>query len=675
MKRLLTSLVMTTCFLGVTFAQDQTEKALKETLKKKEIPVSVSSVNSSVSVEAVLIPYNDARRIFGKPIAKNYAVVELNIGNKSPDSELLIQNVYIDYTRWVFSGMPHDHELVPPSADRFGPYQTSANPGRVASEEARLVRDRLQNASLFSGRSWTMRALDLAANIAGAYPFGLSKLEVRYFGVFSGNLVPGIEKLWPDDTRDQLLRITDYGFKSNKNISRRGSDIIVCFFPIDRFLTPGFRKLYLKSPALFFAPLEMMADITVQKDVAKVLGRDLGMDLTKQDIRDLHRLMPCYIKLRMRNLEDPMDDLMYSKCLSDFGLVQDHHTKKPKVCDPNKFNFFVMLDYLAQTSLNSVFVTVDGVMTLDTSAFAAKIDTIAFDKIDGCGDDTSSCFWTDMKVKGGVRTGTISGSYLTGGAVAVAEADLNLKDVTTVAEESNDQLMHFSFTLTNPIATGKKLTFTVTKTQAGPNDTSTKELKSPSKEYVVTYTNTLKDPTIDTNVVVNDMASPFTVTLTGKNLSDKVSGNPTKITFHTPGNNDIPDVKPSTVDDNSITLPLPADTQFFGCWSVTVKVGSKEVTQRFVVPPSITSAVIAGTGDSKKLTIAGAFLDAKDCQTPSKGLEFQLQNGNLLIPLSADQVTDKKVTIPLTGKAADAVAAWTLHIKFNGGELKQLKMQ
>src|SRR5690242_16584649 len=124
MKQTLTSLLLTIICAVAAFGQeDRTQRALEDALKRNEIPLPVSTVHGNVSVEAVLIPYTDARRIFGKPIALNYAVVELNIGNKSPDSELLIQNVFIDYSKWVFSGMPHDRRLLQPQPDRFGEYQ------------------------------------------------------------------------------------------------------------------------------------------------------------------------------------------------------------------------------------------------------------------------------------------------------------------------------------------------------------------------------------------------------------------------------------------------------------------------------------------------------------------------------------------------------------------------
>jgi hypothetical protein len=274
----------------------QTQKLLDTAARNgKEVATQVT-VRNNVNAQAVLIPQTDARRIFGKEIAEHYAVIEVNVGNKSGDSALIIHGIFIDYSHWALGGFnPLGQSATPSGASSkpFDTFQSSTNSSQVASEEYRVVRDQLQNSRLFSGRSWTMRALELAANIATAYPFGLSARELKYFGVFSGNLVPGIEKLWPEDTEAQLLRISDYGYRTNKVIPKESAEIVVCFFPIGRFLTPGFAQLFLKKPALFFAPLQMLADKKLEKDV-KTLLKSLNSDFDREE---LATAMPCYVQI------------------------------------------------------------------------------------------------------------------------------------------------------------------------------------------------------------------------------------------------------------------------------------------------------------------------------------------------------------------------------------------
>ena len=107
--------------------------------------------------------------------------------------------------------------------------------------------------------------------------------------------MPGLREAWPDGTVDQLNRISDFGYQANKVIPKQGAEVIVCFFPIDRFLTPGFKKLFLKSPALFFAPLQMLVDPTLKNDANRVLkgiGGSAGLTVDA-----LAPLLPCYLQI------------------------------------------------------------------------------------------------------------------------------------------------------------------------------------------------------------------------------------------------------------------------------------------------------------------------------------------------------------------------------------------
>src|ERR1043165_3377444 len=108
MKPLLTSLLLVICLCGIAVAQDdadaQNKKVLAEAAKKGKPIRSEINVNGNVHVQAVLIPRRDARRVFGSQIADNYAVVEINVGNKRPDAALIIHGVFVDYSHWPVSG-------------------------------------------------------------------------------------------------------------------------------------------------------------------------------------------------------------------------------------------------------------------------------------------------------------------------------------------------------------------------------------------------------------------------------------------------------------------------------------------------------------------------------------------------------------------------------------------
>src|SRR5437870_3992739 len=279
MKRILTSFLMTICFCGLAFAQDdasdKTKKALEVAAKNGNGLKTLITVNGNVHAQAVLIPRVDARRIFGKEIADNYAVVEVNVGNKSPDAALIIHGIFIDYSQWPLSGATSADITAARSTDS---YQASAFPNQVASEEYRVVRGQLLDAQTDTLRNRFLRWLTLAGNLAGAFTFSINEQGiVKGIAAATGVGIPGVATAWPDKIIEQLNRVSDFGFQANKVVPKQGSEVVVCFFPIDRFLTPGFRKLFLKSPALFFAPGLMLVDKAVENDVnAIVVG--MGLD-------------------------------------------------------------------------------------------------------------------------------------------------------------------------------------------------------------------------------------------------------------------------------------------------------------------------------------------------------------------------------------------------------------
>ena len=199
MMRILTCLVLTVCFCCTAFAQTEpdphTKKLLDEAAKKGNGLQTQITVNGNVHAQAVLIPRVDARRIFGSEIANNYAVIEVNVGNKSQDAALIIHGIFIDYSQWPFSGAPVNQLLAGRSTDS---YQASAFPNQVASEEYRVVRGQLLDAQTDTLRNRFLRWLTLAGNLAGAFTFSLNEQGiVKGIAAATGVGIPGIATAWP----------------------------------------------------------------------------------------------------------------------------------------------------------------------------------------------------------------------------------------------------------------------------------------------------------------------------------------------------------------------------------------------------------------------------------------------------------------------------------------------
>lgn len=688
MKTILACLLLAICACSTVLAQDardeKTRKLLEQAAAKGNGLRTEIIVNGNVHAQAVLIPQVDARRIFGNEIAKNYAVIEVNVGNKSRDAALIIHGIFIDYREWPFSGATSNQLNAARSTDK---YQESTFPNQVASEEYRIVRGQLLDAQTDTFRNTFLRWLTLAGNLAGAFTFSLNEQGiVKGIAAATGVGIPGIATAWPDKTIDQLNRVSDYGFRSNKVIPREGSDIIVCFFPIDRFLTKGFRKLFLKSPALFFAPGQMLIDKSAKKEVDAAIG-DFMSDIGFSGI-DLRKELPCFFRITHRVPDDPAYDI----CLDSFGLetVKDPKSNEEKlrvivnrdqkgndfkdnngkpVPDPTavkKFKTFMALQFINSVSLNRVTITVDGVMAVDVKTIAARIEDVKFETATNCGDEHSQCFWANITEAEGVRRGTISGSYLTGGQVVIAEASkLGITEVSTIAEGSLDSLLQFSFKLTKEIRPETKITFLVSKPAEGSSATEPKALNSVPFEYPVSYDT--KAPQITS---ARQEGDKLTVKGSGFFNLPLVA----KLHPRSPLTGDAIEVKPTSVSSmgDQLVLTIPDDAKPAGCWDVLVEVGKvpSNHSNRFVVKPNPTlDSAIRDTARNIIIVTGDDLIDTTRCGGPV--LSFKLvKEGAASIPIPAwqsdPQTKQAGFVLP---KAAKEGPGWSVHLLVDGKDI------
>ncbi|HET6979431.1 MAG TPA: hypothetical protein VFI24_24070 [Pyrinomonadaceae bacterium] len=628
------------------------------------------TVRGNVSAQAVLIPRVNARRIFGAEIANNYAVIEINVGNKSPDAALIIHGIFIDYSRWPLSGNGPASRNIVDGLLREGsvPFQASTVSNQIASEEYRVVRGQLLDAQMWSKRNWTMRLLTLAGSLASAYAFSIGEGGiVRGLNAFSGSVVPGLKEAWPDGTIEQLNRISDFGYQTNKVIPKQGAEVIVCFFPIDRFLTPGFKKLFLKSPALFFSPLQMLADPSMKQDVNKLLG---GIN-RGASVADLAPLLPCYLEIsNVLNSGEQRPDFISSGrgtgCESKFGLraVNPGQTGALyRITDPTKFeSLFVTLDFIAQMSLNSVIVTVDGVMSVDTTTIAPSTDGLTWDRLDNCGDADQPCFWTDLKAGNGVRTGTITGSYLTGGNIEIAEAkNLSITDIQTISNGSSDQQVRFSIRLTKPISPDQKLHFVVSKSLSGAAGTS--PLNSPPREYRVGYT-------LDAPDITDLRQKDKKLTVIGLNFNDVPPARPLVVKLVAPDDTEFEVTPDSVSKTREINLTIPEDAAPAGCWKVRVYGGAQfaDSTDQnddllfFVAPKPVIDS--AERKDNQIIVKGEEFIDTRRCNGPRLSFQLKKEGGQPSVATIVSIDSPKRVILNLPAAAKDG--KWTVQVLLNG---------
>lgn len=398
------------------------------------LPVA-SDVASSVKIDAVLLPSATAKRIFGKAISDNYAVVQLIISNHNQDAALILQSAFLDYSHWLFSNN-FQGPLKRPNSIDTSPFQQANNPSEVASTEARLVRSDLQDAQFWTARNAFIRAITAVGSIASGYQFlATSQNYSAGIGAFGNQVVPALATFWPDRTQLQINRISDFGFQTNHVIPKGGSDIVVAFFPLDRFLTPSLRKLFIKSPAIFFVPGEMLLDSKYSRTLVTML-RNSGV------------------------IGDSDNQATISAALGHYERIR---AGEQTILSTTESAIIGMLD---KVSLNNIRLVIGGIMTIDTNAVPAVIDSISITE-----DSSKAETWK----KDATVHGTISGSFLSGGVVSVVGGStLGVGDLTVDAKNSSDKRIAFSFPLTKDVPSGTKLQFVITKLASDGSSTISK---------------------------------------------------------------------------------------------------------------------------------------------------------------------------------------------------------
>lgn len=515
-------------------AADAAQQKVKSAIQKGTPLTHVSStdVTSNISVEATLIPAGIARTVFGKEIANNYAVIALTVSNRSADQAFIVHSIFIDYSQWLLSGgspflegntlCPQGKQNVagnvgqtvnstttspspsgtadlsqkpsgettdesgsapqPQTADHTTPqncpgnrlqtWQQQTRPNQVASIESRIVREELLIEQYWTTRNWVLRALQAAGSVATGFTFATSSQSwIHGIGAFNGSVIPAYQQFWPDSTVSQMNQISNVGFQTNKAIAKQSSDIIVAFFPIDRFLTPDLKSLYISTPAAFFSPVEALVDPKTRKRVEPYVVQILGGKDNKDALfGNMLKFLPqlgssaCE---RYQNSRTPLD-----------GSVPAITDKSASTVESRLELACLTAEVVNRLSLNTVRLIVGGTMTVDVNSVPPQIASVEIAPPTG---ETTSTMWT---IKAGAKSvtlnGTINGSFL-GGATPTLVNPPNGLTIKAVAQGSSDTALQFTLTLTASLpASTKSLSF-----QASKSSSAGSTIKSATYDYQI----------------------------------------------------------------------------------------------------------------------------------------------------------------------------------------------
>ncbi len=667
------------------------------------LPATIN-VADNVNIEAVMLPKTITNRVFGKDVADNYAVIEVNVSNRSNDAALILQSIFIDLSGWGFAGPMSTGSIAARGLSRRNskPYQVRGSTREIASVEYRIVRGQLLDAQPWTPRNLTIRTIQVLGSIGTAFAFPFSKDIVAGIGAWNGGVLPGAEVLWPDGMVGQLNRISDYGFRNNKIIPQQSADIVIAFFPIDRFLTPSLRKIFVQSPALFFNPLLLALDPDTRRPLMPILISALGTeDKVKCSLSDLIHLLATQDQAAIDDLQETVeqdqdavkrdvaaidkqqavvekdraavekdqaeknqaglerDQAEADKDHADLvkqqaALAKDQCTLKTdqealaKLLAPFKAN--PLYNFLSTLSLNNVHIVLSGIMTVDELTIPSTIASTCFDNAGA-----------DMWAIAGDKTCTISGRFLGSGVPKISDADkLGISDITVNKDASTDELLKFTFKLKAPL--DPPVEFDIVVVKEGKNGKSVESMK-----YHVKSEYTLPGAPTITSVTQKDSA----VTVTGTNFFSNSKNLFSTSVRPAASKDDKTDVAVKSSAESSTSFTL--DTTKFdsakvgaGCYLVVVKVGTGPSVVstdkvRVNATPKITGA--KKVNSDKAIEVTGTqFVSTKDCggsEPEFEVLDDKVKVIGSAIPLSKATGNATKITFDLptvTGTAPKPAA-------------------
>jgi hypothetical protein len=453
---------------------------------------TTTNVKDNVHVDAVMLPRSSAQRVFGRDIANNYVIVQVTVDNQSEDSSFVLRSIFIDYSEWALSGMTLVAPEACPALKRLRPDQVSTCPGQVSSVEYRVVRGELQDASNWTWRNGFVRATVLVGAIATGLPAFKSKAALGYVSSYTGEFVPGLQVFWPDPAIAQINRISDLGFQTNKVFPKGTADVVYAFFPIDRFLSPGLKKIFVNAPALFVSPAQMFFDLNFNTRHPYQMG--LGPGLKSSDVQETRNLIATLAGV---TATDPK-----AQSIAILGALMDPapcpatgtSDKDAPVTQPCRVkNLFDSI------SVNRIHIAVGGGMSVNTSTIPASLQMVSID----AGNNTGKVWTTTCTTE----TASVIGRYLTDGSISVSRMTLadnstatpsdyfDTLPLTAVADGSDDSTLKFSYQLKSPIPSGSTLYFQITKFD--PTDTKkTKGITSMELQFPVVYTTAPGSPAL-----------------------------------------------------------------------------------------------------------------------------------------------------------------------------------
>lgn len=191
----------------------------------------------NIRVTQALLDPGTVSDAFGGRIARRYLAIQVTVANSDPDYKFLIHDIVI---------------------------QIPLRKIQQSSVGLSILRGTAERGQLNDGRNVADRILKGVGSILA------SALVIDKFGhsyapsvaIFNGPLITAYEAIFPDFTINQMNRLNDSAYSSNKIVGAQQALVMVAFIPQDQLLTLDEKKTFGKDPHTFLESFNTMLSAT-----------------------------------------------------------------------------------------------------------------------------------------------------------------------------------------------------------------------------------------------------------------------------------------------------------------------------------------------------------------------------------------------------------------------------
>lgn len=232
---------------GTALGQNVLDPAPAKPLPTGNAAIDTYNVEHLKLTRSLMSPQNVADT-FGRRIGKRYIALQLTVANRNSEYQWLITDGAADLTRLI-RHMRKDPKCESRGESLLALLSERPNP-TVSGSDLAVLRGVAEKGQILDPRNLTIRLLQgsgtIAAGLLGVTTFGSS--FAPSVAAFNGPLVSAFQRMFPDQTVNQLNRLNDSAYAANAIVLKQQARVLVVFIPVELLLNKQEQASFYKDP-------------------------------------------------------------------------------------------------------------------------------------------------------------------------------------------------------------------------------------------------------------------------------------------------------------------------------------------------------------------------------------------------------------------------------------------